>query len=141
MALSFDGLAAFPIVALGLSGFANFGRDPALARAHSIQGQRLFSAKLPLNTIYVNIIHVDRVAKIEECLWPRLVLFACDMTADSADDRQAVQFDGKSFQCRIVGDDLDFAWSAKGNPLQALDLRLRITVADRIDGIGGHLVL
>lgn len=58
MALSFGGLVAFSIVAPGTSGFADFGLDPTLARAHSIQDQWLLSMKLPFNTIYVNTICV-----------------------------------------------------------------------------------
>jgi hypothetical protein len=73
MTFSFDGLAAFPIVAIGLSGFANFGRDPALVRAHSIQGQWLFSVKLSFNMIYVNIIYVYRVPQIENWFYLRAI--------------------------------------------------------------------
>lgn len=68
-------------------------------------------------------------------------LFSGNVAADSADNGQSIQLDGEGLQGWIVGNDLDLARMGEGNSLQALDLRLRITVADRVHGIGGHLVL
>ena len=41
-----------------LSGFTGFVQDLRPARAHSIQGQLLLKARLPFDTIYVNIVYV-----------------------------------------------------------------------------------
>ena len=79
-----------------MSGFADFKRDPKLARAHSIQDQWLLLMRLAFNTIYVNIIYVylgDWNTKGVRGLY--CFLFAGDVAADSADDGQSIQLDGE----------------------------------------------